>query len=101
MIHLRTYSQIFRSIAQIIWVSGFGIFFILWANRMHSSQVWVVSLPVIFLNSPAVTSGIQPHFGFGADIAGILLFVIGWVLESVADAQKVSLFISPKEGLER
>lgn len=30
-------------------------------------------------------------FGTSRDIAGIVLWVIGWVIESIADIQKVSL----------
>jgi len=63
---------------------GFWIGQIIW--------VWVVSLPVTILNSPAVSDlssgGNNPKFGEGADIAGIFLFLVGWCLESVADAQK-------------
>ncbi|KAF8524165.1 DUF1295-domain-containing protein [Gautieria morchelliformis] len=55
-------------------------------------QVWAVSLPVTVLNSPAVSDtshgGSNPSFGTGRDIAGITLWVIGWVIESVADVQK-------------
>ncbi|ESK96396.1 hypothetical protein Moror_6904 [Moniliophthora roreri MCA 2997] len=63
---------------------GFWIGQILW--------VWTVSLPVIILNSPAVSdtsrSGSNPEFGTGSDIAGIVLWGIGWLIETVADAQK-------------
>ncbi|KAG9128546.1 hypothetical protein FRC07_003435 [Ceratobasidium sp. 392] len=52
--------------------------------------VWTVSLPVTILNSPGVSSsrGVQPGFGTGTDIAGIILWVIGWSIESLADVQK-------------
>ncbi|KAG8895026.1 hypothetical protein FRB99_000802 [Tulasnella sp. 403] len=63
---------------------GFWVAQIIW--------VWVVSLPVIILNSPAVSDrrigGNNPKFGQGADIVGIIFFVVGWITESVADAQK-------------
>ena len=50
--------------------------------------VWVVSLPVTVLNSPNVTQYPQPAFGNGRDIAGVVLFAIGFVMESVSDVQK-------------
>jgi steroid 5-alpha reductase family enzyme len=40
------------------------------------------------LNSPNVTKFNQPKFGTGCDIAGIILFGIGFIMESVSDAQK-------------
>lgn len=59
---------------------GFWVFQMVW--------VWTVSLPVTFLNSPNVTQFPQPKFGTGCDIAGVILFVIGFVMESVSDVQK-------------
>ncbi|KAI0656923.1 hypothetical protein C8Q70DRAFT_1006955 [Cubamyces menziesii] len=59
---------------------GFWIGQILW--------VWTVSLPLIVLNSPAVTDRGQPAFGTASDILGIILWVIGWSIESIADLQK-------------
>ncbi|ORX34414.1 hypothetical protein BD324DRAFT_635770 [Kockovaella imperatae] len=54
--------------------------------------VWVVSLPVVVLNSPAVSDlakgGSNPKFGTGADIAGIIIFAIGLFWEATADIQK-------------
>lgn len=62
--------------------------------------VWTVSLPVTILNSPNVlkyghdhddgkgNGGHLPDFGTGRDIAGIVLFIIGFILESVGDIQK-------------
>ena len=50
--------------------------------------VWAVSLPVTVLNSPNVTRYDQPSFGTGRDIAGVVLFAIGFVMESVSDVQK-------------
>ncbi|KAI1643390.1 DUF1295-domain-containing protein [Daldinia loculata] len=60
---------------------GFWVFQMLW--------VWAVSLPVTILNSPAVRS-YQPQvsFGTGRDIAGTVLFCIGFAMESVSDVQK-------------
>jgi steroid 5-alpha reductase family enzyme len=59
---------------------GFWIFQMLW--------VWIVSLPVTVLNSPNVTQYPQPAFGTGRDIAGVILFAIGFTMESVSDVQK-------------
>lgn len=50
--------------------------------------VWTVSLPVTILNSPAVTRFPQPKFGTGEDIAGIVLWSVGFIMESVSDIQK-------------
>jgi hypothetical protein len=47
-------------------------------------------MPVVLLNSPAVSNGSNaPAFGTGEDIAGIIVWATGWIIESVADAQKV------------
>ncbi|KAF2187720.1 oxidoreductase-like protein [Zopfia rhizophila CBS 207.26] len=59
---------------------GFWIFQMLW--------VWAVSLPVTILNSPNVTRFNQPDFGTGRDIAGIVLYSVGLIMESVSDVQK-------------
>ncbi|KAF8322011.1 DUF1295-domain-containing protein [Clavulina sp. PMI_390] len=61
---------------------GFWVAQILW--------VWVVSLPVIILNSPAVSRapGGNPAFGTAGDIIGIILWAIGWLIETISDAQK-------------
>ena len=59
---------------------GFWVFQMLW--------VWTVSLPVTILNSPNVTQFEQPHFGTGRDIAGVVLFTIAFLIESVSDVQK-------------
>ena len=50
--------------------------------------VWVVSLPVIILNSPGVSRGRSPAFGTASDILGVIIWVVGWAIESVADWQK-------------
>jgi len=56
--------------------------------------VWLVSLPLTILNSPSVSDprlgGSNPPFGTSRDIAGVVLWVLGWVIETVADAQKFS-----------
>lgn len=59
---------------------GFWIFQMIW--------VWLVSLPVTVLNSPNVQQYDQAPFGTGRDVAGIILFVIGFVMESVSDMQR-------------
>ena len=59
---------------------GFWVFQMLW--------VWTVSLPVTLLNSPNVTKYAQHKFGTGRDIAGIILFAIGFLAESISDVQK-------------
>lgn len=50
--------------------------------------VWTCSLPVTILNSPKVTQFPQPAFGTGRDIAGVVLYSIGFIMESVSDIQK-------------
>jgi steroid 5-alpha reductase family enzyme len=59
---------------------GFWVFQMIW--------VWTVSLPVTVLNSPNVTQYPQPAFGTGRDIAGVVLYAIGMIMESVSDVQK-------------
>jgi steroid 5-alpha reductase family enzyme len=59
---------------------GFWVAQMLW--------VWVVSLPVTVLNSPNVQRYNEVSFGTGRDIAGVILFAIGFVMESVSDVQK-------------
>jgi steroid 5-alpha reductase family enzyme len=53
-----------------------------------------VSLPLTILNSPAVSDlnsgGSNPKFGTSRDIAGIVLWAVGFFIESVGDAQKVN-----------
>lgn len=64
---------------------GFWIFQIFW--------VWTVSLPVTILNSPNVSyvpeGGETSNFNCATDIIGVILYVIGLVVEAVADIQKV------------
>ncbi|KAH7153169.1 hypothetical protein EDB81DRAFT_448315 [Dactylonectria macrodidyma] len=59
---------------------GFWVFQMFW--------VWVVSLPVTLLNSPNITRYPQHSFGTGRDIAGVIMFVIGFAMESGSDIQK-------------
>jgi hypothetical protein len=61
------------------------------------SQADSLALPTVILNSPAVSDlsrgGDNPSFGTGRDIAGIILFAIGFFWEAVSDIQKVFLFL--------
>ncbi|KIJ63475.1 hypothetical protein HYDPIDRAFT_40904 [Hydnomerulius pinastri MD-312] len=54
--------------------------------------VWIVSLPITILNSPAVTgvnhNRCNPVFGTSRDIAGVIVWGIGLAIETVADLQK-------------
>jgi len=60
---------------------GFWIFQMIW--------VWTCSLPVVILNSPAVRQfSDQGAFGSGLDIAGVVIFVVGFLMESVSDIQR-------------
>lgn len=57
---------------------GFFVFQMLW--------VWAVSFPVTILNSAAVRRGSgREAFGSGRDIAGVVLFGVGFILETWAD----------------
>ena len=67
---------------------GFWVFQMFW--------VWTVSLPVTILNSPNVTRYRQPNFGTGRDIAGVILFAIGFLMESVSDIQKYQFRSKPE-----
>ena len=67
---------------------GFWVFQMFW--------VWTVSLPVTILNSPNVTKYHQPDFGTGRDIAGVILFTIGFLMESVSDIQKYQFRSKPE-----
>ena len=59
---------------------GFWVFQMVW--------VWTVSLPVTIINSPKVQQYRQHNFGTGTDVAGVILFTIGFIMESVSDVQK-------------
>ncbi|KAJ3554525.1 hypothetical protein NM688_g3063 [Phlebia brevispora] len=71
-----------------------SVFVMIWATRLAGQIIWVwtVSLPVVILNSPAVSDrrlrGTNPAFGTAGDIVGIVLWVLGWSIESTADLQK-------------
>jgi steroid 5-alpha reductase family enzyme len=61
------------------------------------TQVWTVSLPVVVLNSPAVSDlalgGSNPTFGTARDVVGIVLWALGLAIETVSDAQKARCHI--------
>lgn len=59
---------------------GFWVFQMLW--------VWTVSLPVTLLNSPKIRQYRQPSFGSGSDIAGVVFWTIGFLMEAISDVQK-------------
>ena len=53
-------------------------------------------MPVVVLNSPAVSDpalggGSNPAFGTARDIVGIVLWAVGFAIESISDSQKVAL----------
>jgi hypothetical protein len=54
-------------------------------------QVWLVSIPVVVLNSPGVSGhpGSNPRWG-ASDIIGIIIWSTGWAIETSADADKAS-----------
>ncbi|KAK0734289.1 hypothetical protein B0T26DRAFT_670608 [Lasiosphaeria miniovina] len=71
----------FDEIRERFWAFlGFFVFQMLW--------VWLVSLPVTVLNSPAVQQYAQHPFGTARDIAGVVLFALGLVVETVSDAHR-------------
>jgi steroid 5-alpha reductase family enzyme len=67
---------------------GFWVFQMIW--------VWAVSLPVTILNSPNVSyapnGGGTIYFNAPTDIIGVVFFAIGFLVEAVADIQKVCNF---------
>jgi hypothetical protein len=62
-------------------------------NHADVRQVWTVSLPVVVLNSPAVSDpalgGSNPAFGTARDVVGLVLWALGMAIETVTDGQKV------------
>ncbi|UYV78891.1 hypothetical protein LAZ67_17000158 [Cordylochernes scorpioides] len=61
-------------------------------RRADAQAVWVytVSLPVMMVNSPRKTSANSPHIKVltRLDFAGMVVFVVGLLCESIADFQK-------------
>ncbi|KAG7448731.1 DUF1295-domain-containing protein [Guyanagaster necrorhizus] len=70
--------------------SHFFKFLAFWIGQIV--WVWTVSLPLTILNSPAISdtrrSGSNPAFGTACDTVGIILWVVGWIVETTADIQK-------------
>ena len=68
---------------------GFWVLQMLW--------VWTTSLPVTVLNSPNVSyppnGGGSSDFNAPTDIIGVIFFAIGFIIEAIADVQKVTYFI--------
>lgn len=63
----------------------FWIFQILW--------VWIVSLPITLLHAQTT---VEVPFGTPTDIAGTVLFGVGYILEALADQQKFSFKNKPE-----
>ncbi|CAG8593532.1 3213_t:CDS:2 [Ambispora gerdemannii] len=65
---------------------------------LSMTWVWVCSLPLTFLNSPRVSDpsygGHDVMFGTGSDIFGVIFFVTGLLIESVADWSKATSLIA-------
>jgi steroid 5-alpha reductase family enzyme len=78
--------------AQILWVTFFLFFFL---RQLICTKVWIVSIPVVILNSPAISDvkhgGSNPAFGTSRDVAGIVLWSLGLFIEATADMQKVGV----------
>ena len=111
--------QIITSIMIMLWgarLSGFLLFRILktgkddrfddkrdkffpflgfWVAQMM--WVWIVSLPVTILNSPAVLQYPQPRFGKATDIIAIIIYILALTTESMSDVQKY-LFKQSEQG---
>lgn len=69
---------------------GFWVFQMLW--------VWTVSLPVTLLNSPAIRRYVQPSFGQASDIAGVIFWTIGFLMEAISDIQKYRFRTAHKDN---
>ncbi|KAF4570009.1 hypothetical protein EYR40_008993 [Pleurotus pulmonarius] len=84
--------------------SHFFKFLAFWIGQIV--WVWTVSLPLTILNSPAISDyydggGDDPAFGTGRDIAGIVLWAIGLVIETTADIQKFRYKMSSSSPKDR
>ena len=73
---------------------GFWVLQMLW--------VWITSLPVTALNSPNVSyplnSSGSSDFNAATDIVGVIFFAVGFIIEAVADVQKVTHFVDGING---
>ncbi|KAJ7281754.1 DUF1295-domain-containing protein [Mycena rebaudengoi] len=109
-----TISQVFHVALVMVWsvrIAGFLFFRVLMTGtdgrfdeiRTHFFKflafwiaqifwVWIVSLPLVILNSPAISDvaqgGSNPPFGTSRDIAGIVLWALGFFVEATTDMQK-------------
>lgn len=73
--------------------AGFWFLQLLW--------VWLCSMPVILINSPSVNAQLraaQYTFGHPVEVAGAVLFAIGFTLEAIADVQKYRFRQSCQRG---
>ncbi|KAH8018349.1 hypothetical protein HPB51_003305 [Rhipicephalus microplus] len=59
-------------------------------DEMQAVWVYTVSLPVIFVNSPRKAEPLTDATMTRLDMAGTIVFVIGFLCEAMADAQKYS-----------
>lgn len=108
--HAATARPVVASLLLIVWalrLAGFLLFRILRTGRddrfddkrhrflpllgFWTAQmlwVWTVSLPVTVLNSPAVAAYPQADFGTGRDVAGLVMYAVGFFFEAVSDVQR-------------
>ncbi|CAG8750938.1 13332_t:CDS:2, partial [Gigaspora rosea] len=117
LIFSQSYStrQIIATLFQIIWGLRLGFFCLYRMTRtghgdsrfdeirQHFSKllaffilqmiwIWTINLPLTFLNSPKIndsSEGLDQNFGSVTDILGVILFIVGFLMESVADVQKL------------
>ncbi|KAI5865711.1 DUF1295-domain-containing protein [Durotheca rogersii] len=55
---------------------------------LQALWVWAVSLPVTVLNSPAVRRRPAVPFGTARDVAGVVLFAVGFLAEAASDVHR-------------
>ncbi|KAF0420287.1 DUF1295-domain-containing protein [Gigaspora margarita] len=117
LIFSQSYStrQIIATLFQIIWGLRLGFFCLYRMTRtghgdsrfdeirQHFSKllaffilqmiwIWTINLPLTFLNSPKIndsSEGLDQNFGSVTDILGVILFIVGFLMETVADVQKL------------
>lgn len=69
---------------------GFWVFQMMW--------VWTVSLPTTLTNSPGIRS--LQNFGTATDVVGVVIFLVGFIIETIADIQKFSFNSNRSSSLE-
>ncbi|KAI8456286.1 hypothetical protein BY996DRAFT_6430816 [Phakopsora pachyrhizi] len=83
--------------------SNFFRFGAFWVFQLF--WVWVVSLPVTVLNSPNISSASeelsQVDFKLGSDWVGLIFWVLGFLIESLADLQKYRFKSDPNSKKDR